>query len=266
MDAQRNFGSRGRGRGRGGAPRGGRGGGRGGGFVYVKKSQQRSEHVHQLKLNFWKKVLPEFRAEQQGADGGPLDADSKESPAAGKKRRRDIDATIPNRDEGPSAETAALAAPVAKAVQQMPPDHSDPRSDYDDAAHISAANRALRAPAALRGGTRGGRGAAAPRRGDAHMFSRPNRFSGALARAAAVADEAARAADAAAAKRARLEARGADRREAAARYAQRTGRGQPVMRHRLQDLLGRIERQQQGGGPQGLLSGAAAEPAQTKAQ
>lgn len=262
MDAHRNFGNRGRGRGRGGAPRGGafrgRGGApRGGGFVYVKKSQQRSEHVHQLKLNFWKKVLPELRAEQQGGDG---DADSKESPTAGRKRRREIDVAMPDRAEGPEGGAAAPPAPMAKVVQQMPPDHGDPPSDDDDV-HISAANCALRAPAALRGGARGGRGAAAPRRGDAHMFSRPNRFSGALARAAVAADEVARTSDAAAAKRARLEARGADRREAAARYAQRTGRGQPVMRHRLQDLLGRIERQHGGGPPAAGDAAPAADPA-----
>ena len=219
--AFRGWGSRGGQRGGRGASFRGRGASRGrGGFVYVKKSEQRSEHVHSLKLNYWKKVLPAFRAEQDN-ESGEIEQTAQ---SAGTKRRR----------EQVGAANDSTADTVTDSMSMG--------CDNADSLALARASQALRSPSSLRG--RGGN-ARGERPRDSHMFSKPNRFSGALARANATAEEAERLAAAAAEKKLLLEKRLAERVEVARRYAQRTGRGQPIMRHRLHDMLGRIERQGQ---------------------
>ena len=208
-------------RGRGNSARGGfRGRGRGG-FVYVKKSQKRSEHVHALKLNYWKKVLPEFRAAEntQVNATGQLDTNESAAPVAGTKRPREKDDASPG--------------DAVSSGTDLTPD--------EQSTAVEKASRVLQSPGSLRGRTSSIRGKI--HRGDTHMLQGHNRFSGALARADAAAAQAQLKAEELAAKRARIEERSAQRAEAARKYAQRTDRGQPVMRHRLQDLLGRIERQ-----------------------
>jgi hypothetical protein len=81
-------------------------------------------------------------------------------------------------------------------------------------------------------------------KGDRHMYAKPNRYSGSLAKAAAVAAEAAERQAAADARRAQLQSRQTHRAEESRRHAERTSRGQPVMKHRLVGLLARIEKQQ----------------------